>query len=386
MHPQRHVARRVSERPRISVVLPTYNHLRWLPAAIGDIRAQTRQDWELIVVNDGSTDGTREWLDAQPSDARLRVIHQDNAGPDEAINAGVRVARGEYLTWVSADNRSAPYFLDALTAALDMEPDCAIAYSPYYAIDEQDLIRAVKFDNLLLLRELVTGTPRGLTGFLYRRAVHEAVGAYRGYSCDTAMWAQILQHGPGVFVVEPTCYYRFHGDRASIRARDEIARERHRILNGFLERCGDRDGLDRLYPALDDVPVLRADAAADYAARLVRCGAAAPALRVALSAVRDAEAARLLRPLVNAVAAGHHGPDPVPAIWRALEENPALSTPQREAALAIAAALAELDRTLAEPPVLLIELGHALCALERPKVFSYLAWKSGHRAAPLPAF
>ncbi len=376
--------------PGISVVLPTYNHLRWLPAAIADICAQTRQDWELIIVNDGSTDGTSEWLDAQPADPRVRIIHQDNAGPHEAINAGVRVAGGEYLTWVSADNRSAPYFLEALAAALDMEADCAIAYSPYYAIDEHDRIQAVKFDNLLLLRELVTGTPRGLAGFMYRRRVHEAVGLYRGFSCDTAMWARIIEHGAGVFVLEPTCYYRFHEDRASVRARDAVEQERRQITAEFFDRDSeltDAEMLRRLYPGLSRLEQCGADAAADGAARLARCGATGPSLRLALGALRSADPARLLRPLVNATACSvRAGVDPVPDIWAALDDNAALAPAQREAALAMAAGLGELGRTLPEPPTLLIELGHALCALERPKVFSYLAWKHGHRAAPLPAF
>jgi hypothetical protein len=370
--------------PAISVVLPTYNHLRFLRAAIADILGQTRRDFELIVVNDGSTDGPREWLDAQ-HEPRLRKIHQDNAGPDQAINTGIRAATGEYLTWVSADNRCTPYFLEALAAPLDLDPACTIAYSPYYAIDEHDRIVAVKFDNLLLLRELVTGTPRGMAGFL-----HDAVGLYQGFACDTLMWSRLVESYAAVFVLEPTYYYRFHDDRATVRESGRVEVERSAIATGFLKRHGgtvDAAVLQRLYPGLACAPALATDAAADFAARLSRCGLAEPGLRVALTALAGAGVQNLLRPLANAVgAATCAGIDPLPEIWQALEANPALEESQRDTALSIAAGLATLAQQGGGAPALMLELGHALSLLERPKVFSYASWKTGQGVAPLPAF
>lgn len=375
--------------PAISVVLPTYNHLRFLPPAIADILGQTRGDFELIVVNDGSTDGTRAWLDAQ-HEPRLRVIHQENAGPDQAINAGIRAASGEYLTWVSADNRCTPYFLEALAAPLDIDPHCTLAYSSYYALDEHDRIQAVKFDNLLYLRELVTGTPRGMAGFLYRRAVHDQVGLYEGFACDTRMWSRIIESFAAVFVLEPTYYYRFHDDRATARESDRVETERADIAASFLLRHSgtvDETVLRRLYPGLLRAPALTADAAADFSARLTRCGLAAPGLQLALTAVASAGAGNLLRPLANAVGAAiSAGLDPLPDILGALQASRALSEAQRDAALSVAAGLSALAQEGGGIPALMLELGHALSLLERPKVFSYAAWKAGQGAGPLPAF
>lgn len=395
----RHETRRLAgpgmtEVPAISVVLPTYNHLRFLPDAIADIVAQTRADWELIVVDDGSTDGTPAWLEAARLDARVRVLRQERAGPDQAINAGVRAARGAYLTWVSADNRSAPYLLEALGAALDAEPAAQLAYSPYYAMDASDRVVALKFDNVLLLRELVTGAPRGITGFMYRRSVHETVGEYGGWACDTRMWASIVERFPTVFVLEPTCYYRFHDDRSSVRERARLDRDRPSVLADFLAWHDAADPLATLrllYPGLITTPAAIASAAADAAVRLARAGAADMARSFAQVALRRADSGTLLGAVAAAISTSiRTGADPVGDAAAGLMENPGLRPEARDAAVTLAIVLAELAGCGGFDPLAdrtgRLDAGHPLCLAERPRVFSFAAWKLGHRTTPLPAF
>src|SRR5262249_10919089 len=108
---------RPADAPRVSVVLPVYNHLRFLPEAIRSVLAQTYRDFELVIVTDGSPDGTKEYLDAL-TDPRIVVVHQENRRLPGALNTGFAHARGELLTWVSADNHCAPLFLEALVGAL----------------------------------------------------------------------------------------------------------------------------------------------------------------------------------------------------------------------------------------------------------------------------
>ncbi len=379
--------------PAISVVLPTYNHIRFLPDAIADIVAQTRGDWELIVVDDGSTDETAAWLAATPLDARVRLLRQDNAGPDQAINAGIAQARGDYLTWVSADNRSAPYFLEALAAALDADPAAAVAYSPYYAIDGRDRLQAMKSDNWLLLRELVAGTPRGMAGFLYRRALHDTLGRYEGLACDTRMWARIAEAHACVFVLEPTVHYRFHDDRATVRQHDRVERERRDITRDFLARHAALPPaalLGLLYPGLARAPEHLADAAADAASRLLAAGMAEPALALACEGLRAASPGGLLGPLAGAVAAALRlGGDPVEAVLPALARNPNLTAAARDAALTVAVGLPELLRGLRAAGACspwLLDAMHPLRRLEAPRVFSYAAWRAGLRCGSLPTF
>jgi glycosyltransferase involved in cell wall biosynthesis len=92
---------------RVSVVLTAFNLARFVGAAVESVLSQTFHDFELIAVDDGSSDGTAEILDAF-RDARLRVIHQANAGSAEALNTGFRLARGGYVALLDGDDRWRP--------------------------------------------------------------------------------------------------------------------------------------------------------------------------------------------------------------------------------------------------------------------------------------
>ncbi len=371
--------------PKVSLILPAYNHLGYLPLAVETALRQTVDNFELIIVNDGSTDGTREWLDAL-RDLRVRVIHQDNRGPAEAINAGIRASRGEYLTWISADNWCAPYFVEALAAALDADPSCVMAYSPFYMIDAGDRIVGIRFDNLLLLRELVTNRPRGLAGFMYRKSMHDTLGLYEGWALDTLMWARMMEEHSAVFVLEPTYYYRFHDERATVTQAPRVTEAVAKITSGFLARHPDPGAdatLARLYPGLAKVPQLATQARADFAGLLAQCGNSRAALDLIAATLRSAGADELLRPLVNAVALCRlTGEEPAGFVAAALAGNATLPVASAEAAVDVVDALAVMSGG-GRADLLRLEQGSLLTALERPKVFSYTAWKHDPSRVPV---
>lgn len=94
---------------QFSVIVPTYNRLGYLKACLASIKAQTCAPFEIIIVDDGSTDGTVEWLhDKHP---QIRVIRQVNAGPGAARNCGAAKARGEYLAFLDSDDLWPPWAL-----------------------------------------------------------------------------------------------------------------------------------------------------------------------------------------------------------------------------------------------------------------------------------
>ena len=94
--------------PLVSVVIPAYNRASIVPRAIASVLAQTYQDWELIVVDDGSRDKTREAVE-KFSDARIRLVrHQQNAGQSAARNTGIQAARGKYIAFLDSDDEWLP--------------------------------------------------------------------------------------------------------------------------------------------------------------------------------------------------------------------------------------------------------------------------------------
>ncbi|MEE0443593.1 MAG: glycosyltransferase, partial [Acutalibacteraceae bacterium] len=106
-------------RPLVSVIIPTYNNERQLPRCIDSLLAQTYGNFELIAVDDGSTDGSGSVLDAYAErDARIRVIHRKNGGVSSARNVGIDDAKGEYVTFVDGDDAVDPSYIEHLAGAL----------------------------------------------------------------------------------------------------------------------------------------------------------------------------------------------------------------------------------------------------------------------------
>lgn len=120
--------------PAISVIIPTRNRAAYLREAIDSVLAQRRADFELIVVDDGSTDATPALL-AAIDDPRLRVVRQPPRGIGAAMNAGLRAARGAYVARLDSDDTWRPELLEVLAATLDARPDIDVAYARGQAMD-----------------------------------------------------------------------------------------------------------------------------------------------------------------------------------------------------------------------------------------------------------
>ena len=105
----------------VSIVLPTYNRRDVLERALTSVRDQTHDDWDLIVVDDGSTDATSSLFTER--DPRIRYVRQDNAGVYAARNRGLSLAVGRYVTFLDSDDEWLPHYLELTTAFLDAFPD-----------------------------------------------------------------------------------------------------------------------------------------------------------------------------------------------------------------------------------------------------------------------
>jgi len=249
--PRPAVATRPAGAPRVSVVLPTYNHLRFLPAAIQSVLDQTYTDFELIIVNDGSTDGTRDYLE-RLRHPRIRVLHQQNQRLPRALNTGFRAARGDLLTWVSSDNSCAPIFLEALVGALDAWPEAGMAVSAFASIDPEGRITGIRRDQDLSPACLFTGNP-GIAAFLYRREYQQAVGEYdpalEGAE-DWDLWVRLSELAPVVYVPEILYYYRRHDATMTSQIPARVRESSLQVIPRALERCQHQLNLDKLYPAI----------------------------------------------------------------------------------------------------------------------------------------
>jgi glycosyltransferase involved in cell wall biosynthesis len=133
----------------VSIVMPTYNDGKYLKSAIDDILAQTYENFELIIVNDGSTDNTKEILDSySKQDERIRVFHKENGGTGSALNHGFKQARGEFGTWVSSDDNKQPQCFETLVNTLKNNRDIEFCCSAFYSGYLKRIFKPYHFDHV----------------------------------------------------------------------------------------------------------------------------------------------------------------------------------------------------------------------------------------------
>jgi glycosyltransferase involved in cell wall biosynthesis len=121
--------------PRVSIIIPTYNRENFIGEAVASALGQDYQEIEVIVVDDGSTDGTEEVL-ATFHDPRLVCVRQDNAGRSLARNRAIGIARGEYITFLDSDDYYLPSKVGTQAAFLDANPEFGMAYMSAFCVDD----------------------------------------------------------------------------------------------------------------------------------------------------------------------------------------------------------------------------------------------------------
>lgn len=170
-------------RPEISILVPVYNAKEYLARCVDSIAAQTLPSWELLLIDDGSTDGSGALCDACAGrDGRIRVIHQENAGVSAARNTGLAAARGRYVGFVDADDWIEPGMFQALYCAAERSR-CGAAMCDAVTVDshgrtEPDTIRQLAASCVLAKADFTPALLREMAGSvcrcLYRAALLEA--------------------------------------------------------------------------------------------------------------------------------------------------------------------------------------------------------------------
>lgn len=166
--------------PNISVILPAYNAEKYIRQSVGSVLEQSCSDWELIIIDDGSTDGTPALCDElAASDGRIRVIHKENGGVSAARNDGLKIATGKKIAFIDADDAYLPETLETLAALCERGFQAAacgnyLTYddaprtveAPPCAAGEYDEETAKKLIVLPLLADRLCASP--LNGYIWR--------------------------------------------------------------------------------------------------------------------------------------------------------------------------------------------------------------------------
>jgi len=131
--------------PSVSVIIPAYNSVRTIARTIDSVIAQSFHDFEIVVVDDGSNDGTPEAVARYGS--RITLIRQNRGGPSAARNAGARVAKGKYFAFLDSDDCWMPSMLARCMGALAANPHCVLVYSDLLTVDSEGRAAGVELVN-----------------------------------------------------------------------------------------------------------------------------------------------------------------------------------------------------------------------------------------------
>lgn len=238
--------------PAVSVVVATYNYGRFLAGALDSALSQTFLDFEVIVIDDGSTDDTAVVIAPYLDNPRVRYEHTDHLGQPGAKNTGIRLARGRYVAFLDADDLWLPTKLEKQIPLFAADPDLGVVYCRRRWIDEEgrELDRRERQPHRgdvlapIFWRPFVC-----FSSTVVRRAVFDDVGLFDEeipLAIDYDLWLRVASRYRFDYVDEPLVKYRTGHANLSRRQAERCGYVR-RIIDRFLD---DRGGRERLNPAL----------------------------------------------------------------------------------------------------------------------------------------
>lgn len=233
--------------PKVSVIIPTYNRARLVTKAIQSVLDQTYQDFEIIVVDDGSTDNTKEVVGSF-KEPRIKYVYQDNSGICIARNNGINVSKGDYVLFLDSDDMLFKNAIAIEAGSLDSVPDVALSYCQLYAIDERERViglhkpkhrrPGVYRGTSEILNFLRFNNYIGTSITMVRRSSIMDVGSFDPTfgtgSEDFELWVRIAKKYAVSYIAEPVGKIRIHSSGLSAgRDVSEIEKSNTRILEGI---------------------------------------------------------------------------------------------------------------------------------------------------------
>lgn len=246
--------------PKVSIILPSYNYARYLDERIQSLLNQTFTDFELIIVDDASTDNSVEVINKYVHDPRIKThFFQKNSGlPYKRWNDGADLATGDYLLFAGADDSCHPTMLERLVEKMETHASVGLVYTQSIEMDgDGNHIRSLKFrtDDLdkqrwdsdyvnngkdecryLIVKNIVPNA----SSVLLRRTIFEQAGRFDErlrLVADWMLWAKILLISDIAYIAEPLNYFRVHRQtvRSSTRGAGTHIEEYYQVIS-FIEK------------------------------------------------------------------------------------------------------------------------------------------------------
>ncbi|MDZ7339511.1 MAG: glycosyltransferase [candidate division KSB1 bacterium] len=231
-----------SASPKVSIIMPAYNAERYVSEAIESILGQTFGDFELIVIDDGSTDNTRQVISQYHDPRIVFCANEVNLGLTESLNRGLRRAKGEYIARQDADDVSKRDRLERQVQFLDANPDIALVGSSWFTIDPAGRglsVRQVPQDPKSIAENLLVSLVITHATVMFRKESVLVVGGYRkeaGSAEDLDLWLRLAERFKIANLHEPLYSVRVHKDSVVSSGLQNHLESIYRVRQMALER------------------------------------------------------------------------------------------------------------------------------------------------------
>lgn len=201
--------------PKVTIYIPSHNYGRFLQQSVESILRQSMDDWELILVDDGSTDNSWEVMKIYERDPRVCAYRTEGIGLPAVANLVLRKATGQYVMRLDGDDAVDENILLVLSNHLDRNPNVALVFPDYYLMDEAGLVFAQERREQLHFSNHSLDMPAHGACTMVRREIIDKLGGYRedlGAQDGFDLWSRITREYKAANINVPLFYYRRHGD------------------------------------------------------------------------------------------------------------------------------------------------------------------------------
>lgn len=230
--------------PNVSVCIPTYNREFFLKETLDSVFTQTYKDFEVVVVDDGSTDGTKQMLERNGYNVRYQ--RQENAGDAAARNKLIELANGKYISFLDSDDLLYPDSLERMVKAMPRDVENAVVYGPYDAIDERGRSlrrRKKKLYSGRITRQLFEDILIHSCGLLLSKKMLVEAGGFDtklAVCSDYNLWLRLSLKYDFVALEGAVFKRRRHGGNLSRSSFKNLDTE-YKVLENFYYNCGGKD-------------------------------------------------------------------------------------------------------------------------------------------------
>ena len=210
-------------KPLVTVYITNYNYGDYVQQAIESVLGQSFQDFELIIIDDGSTDGSSDIISRYEDVSKIICIHQENSGLVHSSNIALKLSRGKYIMRLDADDYLAPQALEVLVSEMERDSETALVFPDYYLIDREGSVTGqIHRHNFQTDVDLLDQPAHGACT-LIRKSILISVGGYdQSFSIQDGydLWLNIIDKYPIRNVNLPLFFYRQHDNSITSNAKE----------------------------------------------------------------------------------------------------------------------------------------------------------------------